>query len=118
MKRQERRSSPRVDVVATAIVRLPEVGLVRCKVEDLSIGGALLRGVPEVALGLRSRLSLLFEGAEPLLIDAELVRWNRDDESRGTLAVAFHDLSARQEDRIQDALLKALEKLNGPASGV
>jgi hypothetical protein len=118
MRWQERRSSPRVDVVATAVLWLPDVGLLRCKVEDLSIGGALLRCAPEVALGLRTRLSLLFDGADPLLIEAELVRWNRDEESSGTLAVVFHNLSARQEDAIQDALLKALETLNGPASGV
>src|SRR6266481_5794442 len=100
---------PRVDVVARAVVWLPDVGLVHCSVEDLSIGGALLRGPPEVALGLRTRLSLLFEGDEPLVIEAELVRWSRDEGSSGTLAVAFHDLSAGQEDLIQDVLLKALE---------
>jgi len=60
----------------------------------------------------------MLEGDDPLVIDAELARWNPDDESGGTLAVAFRDLSAHQEDLIQDALLKALETLNGPTSGV
>jgi hypothetical protein len=64
------------------------------------------------------QLSLLFERGEPLAIDAEPVRRNPDDGFGATLAVAFDDLSAQQEDVIQDALLNALEALNGPSSGV
>jgi hypothetical protein len=117
MRREERRNAPRVGVVAEAVV-WTNVGLARCRVEDLSIGGALLRGSPPAAIGQKIRVSLIFERGEPLAIDAEPVRWNPDDGFGATLAVAFNDLSAHQEDVIQDALLTALEALNGPSSGV
>ena len=61
---------------------------------------------------------LILEEGEPFVIDVELIRWGCDEGSSGTLAVAFRDLSAHQEDLIQDALLKAIETLNGPRSGV
>jgi len=63
-------------------------------------------------------MSLTLEATEPLVIDAEVARWTADDGSGATLAVAFRDLDVQQEDLIQDALLKALEALNDPMSGV
>src|SRR5262245_478376 len=118
MRREERRDHPRVDVIGRAVVWVPDKGIAYCRVEDLSIGGALLRGAPDIAIGQRTRISLMFEDAEPLVINVEPVRWTPDEGEGATLAVAFHDLSAHQEDLIQDALLKALEALNGAASGV
>ncbi len=118
MRREERRKGPRVDVDAKARVWLPHFGPVDFRVEDLSVGGALLRGVPAGATERRVRMSLLVEGADPLTIDAEAVRWMPDVGDGATLAVAFRNLNVEQEDRIQEALLQGLEALNVPESGV
>jgi hypothetical protein len=104
--------------VASAAVWLQDIGLAHFSVEDMSIGGALLRDAPEVAIGRMLRMFLMLEGAQPLVLDAEVVRWTADDGKGATLAVAFRNLDGEQEDRIQDALLKALEALNGPKSGI
>jgi hypothetical protein len=119
MKKDERRQHPRVDVVASAVILLPGIGSpARYVVEDLSVGGAMLRGGPPLGTRDPVRLVLHLRGFEPILVDAAPVRQSREGGSASAIAVAFRRLTPVQEDIIQDAILKALEALNGPASGV
>ena len=118
MKRDERRHHPRVDVVATAVVLTDGSLPVHYPVDDLSVGGALLRGAPPLSTRSAIRLALYLGGNEPLLIDAEPVRHKRRAGTGSALAVAFRSLTPVEEDVIQDAILRALEGLNGPTSGV
>src|SRR5262245_22625569 len=113
MKKDERRQHPRVDVVATAVVLMPAIGgPVRYVVEDLSVGGALLRGSPPLRTQGVVRVVLYLRGCEPLLVDAEPVRQKRVGTSSSGIAIAFRHLTTTQEDVIQDAILNALETLN------
>jgi len=119
MKRNERRQHPRVDVVASAVVLMPgSNNPVRYVVEDLSVGGALLREGPPLQSRGVMRVVLYLKGSAPLVVDAETVRQEQDGASSSGTAIAFRRLTAVQEDIIQDAILNALEALNGPDSGV
>jgi hypothetical protein len=118
MNRDERRQHPRVDVVATAVILTDGSRPVHYPVDDLSVGGALLRGGPRLTTRSEIRLALYLGGNEPLIIDAEPVRHKRRARPGSALAVAFRSLTPVEEDVIQDAILKALEGLNGPSSGV
>ncbi len=119
MRRDERRRYPRVDVAASAVVFVPGGrSPVRYVVRDLSVGGALLQGGPPLSTADVIQMVLYLEGSDPLVIDARLApRKARDGSDRG-FAVAFQNLNAVQEDVIQDAILSALELLNGPDSRV
>jgi hypothetical protein len=108
-----------VDVAASAIVLMPDCSSpVRYMVEDLSVGGALLRGGRPLRTGNVIRLALYLNGNAPLVVDADVVRQEPLGASGSGAAVVFRDLTAAQEDAIQDAILFALETLNGPDSGV
>jgi PilZ domain len=118
MKRDERRQHPRVDVAATAVVLTEGSRPVHYEVDDLSVGGALLRGGPRPRTRDAIRLALYIGGNEPLVIDADLVRQKTRAGSGSAFAVTFRDLTPVEEDVIQDAILRALEGFNGPSSGV
>ena len=119
MKSNERRHHPRVDVAASAVVLMPgSSSPVRYVVDDLSVGGALLRDGPPLMTGDVIRMALHLRCSAPLLLDAELVRRKPNSGLGSGYAVAFRQLTAAQEDVIQDAILNALEELNAPDSGV
>ena len=101
----ERRSHERGRVAAIAIVWSEERGPIRYVVEDLSAGGALLSGGPELAVGERLTLGLHVAGVHLVDLRAEAIRHTP---ARGT-AVAFRDVRALDEDMIQQAVLGALE---------
>jgi CheY-like chemotaxis protein len=92
-------------VAAIAIVWSQERGPIRYMVEDLSAGGALLSGGPELALGDTFAVSLHVAGVH--LVDLR-VQAIRHTASKGT-AVAFREVRALDEDMIQQAVLGALE---------
>jgi len=114
MRSNERRRHPRVDVAITAIVRGSDAD--EYAVEDLSVGGTLLRGGSLVPVGKTTRLALHFTNGEPLVADALVVRHTDHGPFGPALAVRFRGLAARQEDAIQDVMLNALETLNAPNS--
>jgi len=119
MKRDERRQHPRVDVAAGAVVLAPGSGCpVWYVVEDLSVGGALLRDGPLLRRRCVIRVVLYLKGSAPFSVDAEVVRQDSEGTLASGAAIAFRHLTAAQEDAIQDAILNALEALNGPDSGV
>src|SRR5882672_10908304 len=101
----ERRSHERGKVAAIAIVWSDEHGPLRYLVEDLSAGGALLRGGPEIAVGRKLGLSLHVAGEHLLDLQGEVIR---RVSPRG-LAIAFRAMSASAEDAIHQTVLSALE---------
>jgi hypothetical protein len=117
MRPNERRQHPRVDVVVTGVVEQRD-GAAEYAVEDLSVGGALLRGGTPFAVGRTICLILRLGEGGPLVIEALVVRQVSEKEFGPALAVAFRNLTADQEDAIQDAMLNALETLNAPSSAV
>ena len=118
MNGDERRRHPRVDVAATAVVLMPDSSSAHYMIDDLSVGGALLRDGPPLMTGDVIRMALYLRCSAPLLVDAELVRRKPGNTSGSGTAIAFRHLTAAQEDLIQDAILDGLEALNGPDSGV
>jgi len=100
--------------------------LVKCRgerthqyvVEDLSVGGALLRGGPPLAGGQVIRVCLRLEQGDSLVVEALTVRQIADDGAVPEMAIAFRNLTTNQEDDIQNAILNALEALNPPRSAV
>jgi hypothetical protein len=82
------------------------------------VSGAVLRGGSVAPEGPVIRMTLHLQGSASIVVDADLVRHIQQDEFGLALAVAFRGLTARQEDVIQDAILKAVEALNGPKSAV
>jgi hypothetical protein len=117
MKRDERRCHPRVDIAANAVMCIPDGRAIAYAVEDLSVGGALLRGQP-IEPGQMVRVALELESGASVVVSAELVRHGRRDAFGPTLAVAFRDLNEGQEGFLENAVLTALEALNGPKSAV
>src|SRR5713101_1802511 len=98
MKRDERRHHPRVDVAASAVVLMPgSSSPVRYAVDDLSVGGALLRDGPPIMTGDVIRMALYLRCSAPLLVDAELVRRKPHSGSGSGCAVVFRHLTAVQE---------------------
>jgi CheY-like chemotaxis protein len=101
----DRRTHERGRVAAIAIVWSDERGPSRYLVEDMSAGGALLSGGPELPVGRKVGLSLHVAGEHLLDLQAEVVR---DCGPRG-LAIAFRAMTPAGEDTIQQTVLAALE---------
>jgi CheY-like chemotaxis protein len=101
----ERRSHERGRIAAIAIVWSQDRRPTRYVVEDLSAGGALLSGGPELALGENLALSLHVAGVHLVDVRADVIR---HAPAKGT-AVAFRNVHALDEDMIQQAVLGALE---------
>ncbi len=118
MKSNERRHHPRVDVGMSALVPSRDGRLHLYLVEDLSVGGALLRGGPALAVGQVIRVCLRLGQNDSLVVEALTVRQIAEGGAATAMAIAFRNLTAKQEDDIQDAILNALEALNPPRSAV
>ena len=118
MRSNERRHHPRIDVGINALVHSREGRAHRYVVEDLSVGGGLLRGAPPLAVGQVIRVCLRQGQDDSLVVEALTVRQIAEDGAVPAMAIAFRNLTANQEDEIQDAILNALEALNPPRSAV
>ena len=110
--RSDRRRWPRVKLPISVQVLRDHRPLGTYMVANLSAGGALLSGGPEVAPGTEIEILLHFAGRRPVALPARVVR------SAPSIAVSFHRLSPDQEDLIHDAVLSHLEFLRheGPPS--
>ncbi len=114
MRGNDPRRHPRVDVELTAVVDGDEAHA--CTVEDLSIGGALLRRGPVVSVGKVIRLTLHLADDNRLAIEALVVREAPEQGFGSAFAIAFRNLTAQDEDVLQDVILSAVELLNAPGS--
>jgi c-di-GMP-binding flagellar brake protein YcgR len=106
----DRRSHERIKIAAIAIVWLEDRGPIRYFVEDLSAGGALLTGGPELPLGAKLGLTLHIDDEGLLEMDAEVVR--KAQARPPVVGVAFRNVSPADEDIIQQTALRALEALS------
>ena len=103
----ERRRHERGWVAAIAVVWIGDRGPLRYSVEDLSAGGALLVAGPKLRVGEELRVNLHIVGQPAIELQARVVR--HADTQAPALGIAFLQLSAADEDTIQQAVLRALE---------
>ena len=105
-----RRGSPRREVMATARVFSPERMHGTFLVQDLSASGACLVGHLEAADGAALTLLMHFGRRAPFSVKATVVRHDDSGLARARTAISFVHLTAQQEDMIQDAIAASLER--------
>ncbi len=105
----ERRSFPRIDLKATALLLQRGDAVGRFTVQNLSASGALLTGAHDVRLSAPMRLLLELPSGEALTVGAHV---KRRAVAAGVvaLAVAFRHLHSSSEDCIQDSLVDLLDR--------
>ena len=106
----ELRRHARSEIVATAVVFSSGHLHGTFLVQDLSAGGACLMGHLEAAPGMRLGLLMRFPSRTTLSVSAVVVRHDTLGPTRERTAVTFVDLTAEQEDLIQEAIVAALER--------
>jgi CheY-like chemotaxis protein len=106
----ENRRHARSEVVATAVVFSSGHMHGSFLVQDLSAGGACLMGHLDAMPGMKLTLLLTFPGKPAFPLAAVVVRHDALGPTRERTAVNFVDVSAEQEDTIQDALIASLER--------
>jgi len=108
------RHSPRAHVCGHAIVHASS-GIARCEVENLSVGGVLVRAsleAPSVLVtGTPVIVELYLAGTAAWVEQPGWVRWR---DRGGVLAIAFEDVSAELEDEVEDEVLLELEAARSP----
>jgi len=111
----DRRHSPRAHVHGHAIVHAP-IGVARCEIENLSVGGALLRPslgtLVDLATGTQVVVDLHLAGTCGWYGQRGRVR--RHDGGAGPFAIAFEGASPELEDLIEDEVLDELEATRSP----
>jgi CheY-like chemotaxis protein len=106
----ENRRHSRSEVVATAVVFAPGQMHGTYLVQDLSVGGACLMGRLQTEAGQRLNLLMTFPGKPAFSVRAVVVRHDDLGPTRQRTAVTFVELTAEQEDTIQEALVATLER--------
>jgi hypothetical protein len=101
----ERRSKPRAARLGRAVLNFNSSGSYEYEVANVSAGGALLIGGPQLRKGRSVRVLLMLTGLASIAVDAHVIR-SRDDD--GTVAVRFDALDVGLEDLIQEVVLSAL----------
>ena len=105
----ERRSHPRVPLSTTGLLEQGGAVVGRYAVQNLSAGDALLTGAHDVSRAAPLTLHLEIPDDGTVALDAQVLR----AASVGglvALAVAFERVDPSTEDRIQDAVLRALDR--------
>jgi CheY-like chemotaxis protein len=106
----ELRRHSRSEVVATAVVFSSGQMHGNFLVQDLSVGGACLMGHLDAMPGMKLTVLLTFPGRIAFSVAAVVVRHDALGPTRERTAVTFVDLTAEQEDSIQEAIVAALER--------
>jgi len=106
----EHRRHTRSEVVATAVVFSSGQMHGNFLVQDLSVGGACLMGHLQTRPGMRLTVLLTFPGRPAFSVAAVVVRHDALGPTRARTAVTFIELTAEQEDTIQEAIVAALER--------
>lgn len=110
----ERRSHPRADLGATAVLVMGGRDTARFVVQNLSARGALLTGSRSLDVARPCSLRLELGSAQPVTLRARVVR--RAPIVRGLFALAVEFVHrADTEDAVQQAVLEALEARAGAA---
>jgi len=108
---ENRRRHYRAKVSGRAVVHARD-GAVRCEIDNLSLGGVLLRPVSEaahLAEGITVAVELQVDGAGWVVQNGQVTRCAE----RGVV-VAFGDVSPELEDLIEDEVLAAVEAERSP----
>lgn len=114
-RRDERREFPRGQVVAST-VGIQNGGFTsRYVVDDLSAGGALLRGQGRLEPGESIRLLMELPRSAPFGLDARVVRARHGTNGECTVGVTFDHRDDGARDLIHDVVMDALAEGNGPA---
>jgi CheY-like chemotaxis protein len=109
-RNDNRRRHSRREVMATAMVFSTHKMHGNFLVQDLSAGGACLVGHLEAPADARLTLLLQFPGKPPFSVTATVVRHDTRGLTSARTAVTFVDLTAEQEDVIQEGIATALER--------
>jgi CheY-like chemotaxis protein len=105
----ERRKFFRIPISGKALLQHGEKldGLYR--IENLSIGGCMLSAGPECALGDAVGVTLHVDGESDIELPATVVR-NEHADNGASLGLCFTDTDPRFEDRIQDLVMRSIER--------
>jgi CheY-like chemotaxis protein len=106
----EHRRHSRSEVVATATVFSTGEMHGTFLVQDLSVGGACLIGQLITQAGQRLNLLMQFPGKPTFSLRAVVVRHDELGPTRQRTAISFVELTAEQEDTIQEAVVATLER--------
>jgi hypothetical protein len=105
----ERRRFFRIPISGKALLQHGE----RCDglycLENLSIGGCMISRGPECALGDKVAVTLHVDGESEIELPAKVVRHERQG-SGTNLGLCFTDKDPRFEDRIQDLVMRSIER--------
>src|SRR5688572_10561658 len=77
--------------------------------ENLSIGGCMLSRGPECSLGDKVDLTLHVDGEDEIELPAKVVRHERAG-AGATIGLCFTDTDPKFEDRIQDLVMRSIER--------
>jgi CheY-like chemotaxis protein len=105
-----RRGSPRREVMATARVFSADKMHGTFLVQDLSVSGACLLGHLDAPDGAKLTMLLHFGRRPPFSVTATVVRHDEGSLAKARTAIVFVHLTAQQEDIIQDAIAATLER--------
>lgn len=108
--RPESRRHARSELVATAVVFSTGQLHGSFLIQDLSVGGACLVGHFTSPPDAHLTLLLQFPGKPSFSVPATIVRHDTIGPTRARTAVRFVDLTATQEDAIQEMIVAALER--------
>ncbi len=107
---QDRRQSFRVAVDGLALLWCKDRIAGRYRIADLSIGGCLLRDGPSCEIGGEYGLVLHLPTEAAMRLPARIVRQQTSALGRRELGIAFLERPTWTEDRIQDLLIRNLER--------
>lgn len=108
----ERRRCPRAEFTTTAYVFSEGIQCGVYDVKNLSAGGALLEGSPNLVPGTKVRVLLKLPKRHLQRLEGRVVRSQRAGNG-SVIAVAFQITDPRIEDAIHDAVLARLEETGG-----
>lgn len=106
----DRRRSFRVNVDGLALLWHEDRIAGRYSLADLSIGGCLLLDGPACAIGEEYGLVLDLEGESGMRLPAKVVRQHSTELGGRALGLVFLDHAPALEDRIQDLVIRILER--------
>jgi CheY-like chemotaxis protein len=105
----ERRKFFRIPISGKALLQHGE----RCdgmyRLENLSIGGCMLSRGPDCSLGDKVAVTLHVDGETEIELPAKVVRHERQGEG-ALIGLCFTDTDPRFEDRIQDLVIRSIER--------
>ena len=115
-REHELRHSVRIPVQGVACVQRSSGMVCACKLRDVSLGGALVRGMLAPAVGEQVSVSVRMSRAAEFRATARVVRARPAPLFRQSwFALAFAEIPAEVEDAIHDLTLQVLEQATDPA---